>query len=158
VEKKKVYLETSVISYLTARPSTDVIKLAKQELTRQWWENNRTEYDLYVSTPVRDEAGKGDKDAVRRRMEIMDGLTVLQITAEALALANRIAVANVLPAKATLDILHISISAVHGIDYLATWNCKHISNVVLKEKILKEIRKSGYAEVDLTTPEHLWRK
>jgi predicted nucleic acid-binding protein len=158
VEKKKVYLETSVISYLTARPSRDVIKLAKQELTREWWDKNRAAYDLYVSTPVRDEAGKGDRDAARRRMEIMDGLTVLQTTAEALALANRIAVANVLPAKATLDILHISISAVHGIDYLATWNCKHISNAVLKEKILEEIVKSGYTPVDMTTPEHLWRQ
>jgi pyruvate/2-oxoacid:ferredoxin oxidoreductase beta subunit len=91
-------------------------------------------------------------------MEIMDGLAVLQITAEVVALFDRIAAANVLPAKARLDILHISLSAVHGIDYLATWNCKHISNAVLKEKILEEIRKSGYAKVDLTTPEHLWRK
>ena len=70
--KEKVYLETSVISYLTARPSRDVVKLAKQELTRQWWEKNREEYDMCVSTPVRDEAGKGDKDAVRRRMEAGD--------------------------------------------------------------------------------------
>ena len=70
--KEKVYLETSVISYLTARPSRDVVKLAKQELTRQWWEKNREEYDMYISTPVRDEAGKGDKDAVRRHMEAGD--------------------------------------------------------------------------------------
>jgi hypothetical protein len=155
VEKKKVYLETSVISYLTARPSRDIVKLAKQELTRQWWENNRTEYDLYVSTPVRDESGKGDKDAARRRMEIMDGLTVLQITAEVVALFDRIVAANVLPTKAKVDVLHISLAAVYGVPYLATWNCKHINNPNFKMKIREKILKAGYTDVVMTTPEEL---
>ncbi len=156
--KTKVYLETSVISYLAARPSRDVVKLAKQELTREWWDANRTAYDLYVSTPVRDEAGKGDKDAARRRMEVMDGLPVLQVTGEVVALFNRIVAASILPAKAALDVLHISIAAVHGMAYLATWNCKHIGNVAFQKKIRAEILKSGYAEVDMTTPEQLWRQ
>ncbi len=78
--RQKVYLETSVISYLTARPSRDVIKLAKQELTRQWWDKNRSAYDLFVSTPVRDEARKGDKEAAQRRMEVMANLPELLVT------------------------------------------------------------------------------
>ena len=156
--KQKVYLETSVISYLTARPSTDIIKLAKQELTQRWWDENRSAYELFVSTPVRDEAWKGDKEAARRRMDIMADLPVLQVTEEVAALFNRVIAANVLPAKAELDVLHISIAAVHGMTYLATWNCKHINNVTLKKKVRDEILMAGYTEVDMTTPEELWRQ
>jgi predicted nucleic acid-binding protein len=155
--KKKVYLETSVISYLTARPSRDIVKLAKQQLTREWWDKSRAEYDLYVSTPVCDEAKKGDKDAARRRMEIADTLPELHITEEVVAFFDRIVAANILPAKAHLDVLHISIAAVYGIPYLATWNCKHINNAVFKQKIREEILDAGYTEVEMTTPEGLWR-
>lgn len=154
--RQKVYLETSVISYLTARSAKDVIKLAKQKLTRLWWEENRSAYDLYVSTPVRDEAQKGDREAARKRMEIMAGLPVLNVTEEVIAFANRIVAANFLPAKAELDVLHISIAAVHGMSYLATWNCKRINNAIFKKKIRDEILKAGYTDVDVTTPEELW--
>lgn len=155
--KQKVYLETSVISYLTARPANDIIKLAKQRLTRLWWDENRSAYDLYVSTPVYDEARKGDKEAAMRRMEIMAELPVLRVTEEVAAFFNRIVSVNVLPAKAELDVLHIAIATVHGMSYLATWNCKHINNATLKKKLRDEILKAGYTEVDITTPEELWR-
>ena len=115
--KQKVYLEASVISYLTARPSRDVVKLAKQELTREWWDTNRSAYDLYVSTPVRDEAKKGDKDAARRRMEVMADLPELYVTDEVTAFFDHIVAESVLPAKAHLDVLHISLAAVHGMSY-----------------------------------------
>lgn len=156
--RQKVYLETSVVSYLAARPASDVIKLAKQELTRLWWDKNRSAYDLYVSTPVRDEARKGDREAARRRMAIIADLPVLQVTEGVIALANHIVAANVLPAKAALDVLHIAIAAVHGVPYLVTWNCKHINNATFKKKIRDEIIKAGYTEVDMTTPEELWRQ
>jgi hypothetical protein len=150
-------VQTSVISYLTARPSRDVVKLAKQELTREWWNNSRSAYDLYVATPVRNEIKKGDKDAAQRRMEIMAGIPELLVTDEAIALARRIIAENILPAKAHLDVLHISVAAVNGMDYLATWNCKHISNAVFEDKICDAILKSGYTKVNMTTPEQLGR-
>lgn len=155
--KQKVYLETSVISYLTARPSRDVVKLAKQELTREWWDTNRSAYDLYVSTPVRDEAKKGDKDAARRRMEVMADLPELYVTDEVTAFFDHIVAESVLPAKAHLDVLHISLAAVHGMSYLATWNCKHINNTNFKKKIREAIKRAGYTEVEMTTLEELGR-
>ncbi len=153
--KQKVYLETSVISYLTARPSRDVVKLAKQQLTREWWDNNRSAYDLYVSTPVRNEIEKGDKDAAQRRMKIIAGIPELLVTDETIALARRIIAENILPAKAELDVLHISVAAVNGMTYLMTWNCKHISNAILEKKVRAEIIKAGYTEVKVTTPEQM---
>ncbi len=153
--KTKVYLETSVISYLTARPSRNVVTLAKQELTRDWWDNNKSAYDFYVSTPVRDESRKGDRDAARRRMDFMADLPVLTVTEKITAFANRVVSANVLPAKAVLDVLHISIAAVYGVPYLVTWNCKHINNAQFKKKIRDEILRAGYTEVEMTTPEEL---
>ena len=155
--RKKVYLETSVISYLTARPSRDVVKLAKQELTRQWWDENKTAYDLYVSDPVLSEIQRGDATAARQRLNTVAGLPVLDTNRAVLDLYDRLLAARILPAKAALDGFHIAVAAAHGIPYLATWNCKHINNAVLKGKIRDEILKAGYTEVIMATPEELWR-
>ena len=155
--KQKVYLETSVISYLTARPSTDVIKLAKQELTRRWWDGNRSAYMCYVSDPVLTEIRRGDPDAARKRLDVATRLPVLDVSRAALDLYNRLLSSRILPAKAALDGFHIAIAAAHGIPYLATWNCTHINNAALKKKIGEEIRKAGYTEVIIATPEELWR-
>ncbi len=156
--KKKVYLETSVISYLTARPSRDPVKRAKQELTRRWWEENRTEYTFYVSDLVLEEIQSGDPDAARRRVDFVDGLPVLFTTDAVISFHELFFAAKILPEKAGADALHIALAAVHGIPCLATWNCAHISNDALKEKILDEIRSAGYTEVIMATPEELWRR
>lgn len=156
--KRKVYLETSVISYLTARPSRDVIKLAKQELTRLWWDENRSAYDFFVSDPVLAEIRRGDIDAARKRLDIAAGLSVLDVSRAALDLYDRLLSSRILPAKAALDGFHIAIAAAHGVPYLATWNCTHINNAVIKRKIGEEILKAGYTEVTIATPEELWRQ
>lgn len=155
--RQKVYLETSVISYLAARPSRDVIKLAKQELTRQWWEANRSAYDFYISDPVIVEIRRGDADAAQQRLDMVTGLPVLLVTDAVIAFYTSLFAAKILPDKARADALHIAIAAAHGMTYLATWNCAHINNATLRGKISKAIRQAGYNEVVMSTPEELWR-
>lgn len=155
--KQKVYLETSVISYLTARPSTDVIKLAKQELTRQWWETSRHHFEIFVARPVIEEIRAGDPDAATRRMDAVTGMPELAVTNEVNALFIKLLSANIVPEKAPLDALHIAITAVHGIDFLLTWNCTHINNAMNKPKIAEIIKEAGYTVVTLATPEELRR-
>ncbi len=156
--REKIYLETSVISFLTARPSRDLLGLAKQELTRQWWGENSTAYDFYISDPVLEEIRKGDKVAALHRMELVADLPVLDINDEVVALSHLLLSAKILPAKAALDILHVAIAAAHGMSYLATWNCRHLNNAALKRQIQREIAAAGYNEVIIATPEELWRK
>ena len=151
--KKKVYLETSVISYLTARPNRDVVKLAKQELTRQWWEQNRSAYDFYVSDPVLVEIRRGDADAAQQRLDIAAELPVLIVTDAVTVLYECLFAAKILPDKARADALHIAIAAVHGMTYLATWNCAHINNATLREKIAGAVLSAGYNEVILKRAE-----
>ena len=158
MEKKKVYLETSVISYLTARPSRDVVKLAKQELTRQWWRENAAHFDLYVSPLVMEEIKGGNPDAARQRLSAVDELPVLEVNADILALYRHLLSAKIVPQKATADAFHIAIAAYHSMAYLLTWNFKHINNGAMREKITAAVGKAGYAEAKTVTPEELWRQ
>lgn len=157
--KEKVYIETSVISFLAARPSRDVVKLAKQELTRDWWETNRSHFDLYISNAVLDEIREGDPTAAKRRLDLVADLTVLDAgPGEAVdSLLGQILSARAVPAGAILDAYHIAVAAVHGMSYLLTWNCKHINNAAQRRKIATIITDAGYTEVVMATPEELWR-
>jgi predicted nucleic acid-binding protein len=150
----KVYLETSVISYLTAWSSRDLIKAAHQEITREWW-RGRTRFELYVSQIVLREASGGDPEAARLRLESISALPVLTASPEASALAQQLVAQGSLPAKAAVDALHIAIAVVNGIDYLVTWNCTHIANAAMRHKIEAICRQSGYEPVVLCTPEQL---
>jgi hypothetical protein len=95
--KQRVYLETTIVSYLTARPSRDLILAAHQEVTRQWWEKRREDFEVFVSQLVVDEAGRGNQDAVNRRMATLHGVARLQVTAQAVALARKLVEAHALP-------------------------------------------------------------
>ncbi len=155
--KQKIYLETSVISYLTARPSRDVVKLAKQELTREWWNACKGHFSLYVSRPVIEEISAGNPEAARLRVEAVSDFPELVVTNKVNALYRQLLSANIVPEKAPLDALHIAIAAVHGMTYLMTWNCSHINNAANKPKIMKIVERAGYVAATLTTPEELWR-
>lgn len=153
--RPSVYVETTVISYLTARPSRDVVLHAHQQLTQEWWELRRSDFELFVSPLVLDEAGAGDPDMVRRRMEALEGVPPLAPTPEAVALAKALIERGPLPAKAEVDALHIAIAAVHGVQYLLTWNCKHIANARMRPQIEALCRDAGYEPPILCTPEEL---
>ena len=153
--KPCVYLETSVISYLVGRLSRDVVVLGNQELTRDWWANRRAGYELFVSEVVIGEAAIGDSDLARQRVEICDGLRLLAISQEAERLAPFLLKAAGMAPNAETDALHVAVAAVHGMDYLLSWNCTHIANATIRRAIEKQCRASGYDPPVICTPQEL---
>ncbi len=155
--KERVYVETSIISYLTARDSRDVVQLAKQQLTREWWDKERRHYELVVGQPVLDEIGLGDPEAVRLRKAVVDGLESLPLTDAATRLARRLILQSLLPHSALFDAYHISMAAVHKSNFLLTWNCSHINNSHTRDRIVEAIRHAGYNPPHMATPETMRR-
>ena len=155
LEKKTVYLETSVVSYLANRVSRDLIVAAHQAVTREWWERRRLDFTLFVSEPVLDEAGGGDPDAAAQRLAVVDGIDILTVTDAAIDLAERLLDAGAIPKEATIDALHVALACVNGIHYLLTWNCKHIANAERFEAIQAVCAESGYKPPIICTPDEL---
>jgi predicted nucleic acid-binding protein len=142
--KPTVYVETSVISYLTAWPSRDVVLLGHQQETRQWWADRQSRFDLYTSQLVLAEAAQGDPSAAAERLNALGGIPLVELTDTAEVLADRLVRAGALPTKARLDALHLAISATNGIDYLLTWNCRHLANAMMRKKMEAECMVAGY--------------
>ena len=153
--KPSVYLETSVISYLIGRLSRDVVVLGNQELTREWWANRRADYDLFISEVVTEEAASGDSDLARQRIEICDALPLLAISDEAERLAPLLLKAAGMSPNAATDALHVAVAAVHGMEYLLSWNCRHIANATMRRAIDKQCRAAGYDPPVICTPQEL---
>jgi hypothetical protein len=152
--KRRVYVETSVISYLAARPSKTIIGAAHQQITSAWW-NQRNDYDLFVSELVLRECAAGDPNAARRRLEIVESIPLLVATEESYQLAEAFLRKGIIPAKAAEDSLHIAIAIIHSVDYLLTWNCKHIANPELQRKIMDYLSEQGQFLPFICTPEEL---
>lgn len=150
-----VYIETSVISYLTARPSRDIVIAGHQQTTQDWWENQSHKFELYVSELVIQEAARGDPKAAQERLTVLKPFQALTVTPQALQLAQILLEKAALPAKSDADALHISISMTSGIDYLLTWNCKHIANAITRKKIELLCREQNYEPSVICTPEEL---
>ena len=153
--KANVYIETTVPSYLTAWPSRDLVTAAHQQITHHWWETRRQDFNLFISQSVLDEAASGDPGAARRRLEILKDIPLLEITDEVGAFAQELLESVPLPSKAAADALHIAVALVNGMDYLLTWNCKHIANATLRTNIEAVCRGKGYAPTIICTPEEL---
>ena len=151
----RLYVETTIPSYLTSRPSRDLIVAGHQQITREWWEKRRDAFQLYISQFVVDEAGAGDPGAARERLKAIQRLPLLDITPEAGALASGILASGIIPRKAATDAAHVAIAAVHGMDFLVTWNCVHIANAVIAEALLKICRQHGCECPIICTPEEL---
>ena len=153
--KKTVYIETSIISYLTARPSRDLLAAAWQKVTIDWWDTQRDRFNLYTSGIVIEEAARGDDSAVFRRLQVLAGVPALEITNEVVALSEALIDAKALPQKAVGDSLHIALSAVHGLDYLLTWNYRHIDNAETKPLVRAVCLANGYAYPEICRPQEL---
>lgn len=153
--KPKVYVETTVVSYLTAQASRDLIVAAHQKVTREWWERRRRRFDLYCSQLVVREAAAGDKKAAARRLEVLVPLPLLEITEAASRLARDLLSEAALPKKAAEDVLHIALAAVHGMDYLLTWNCRHIANAEMRNAVGAVCSFHGCEPPVICTPEEL---
>lgn len=150
--KRKIYVETSVISYLTARPSSDAIKAACQQITRLWWDDGRTTVLTYISPYVVEEASSGDPLAAADRIEALRQIPLLSIEPEILDLAQFLLLGGGLPAKARLDALHIACAAYHDMDVLLTWNCTHIANPTQLPVMRGLCAARGYKLPELVTP------
>jgi predicted nucleic acid-binding protein len=152
---ESVYLETTFISYLVARASRDLLIAAHQQATQEWWANRRSEFDNCVSQVVIDEASAGDPAEVQKRLAINGSLPALEITADAESLAEAIMAAGILPSHAVRDAAHVAVVAVHAIDYLLTWNCKHLANAQIARRIGLVCEKLGHRMPIICTPEEL---
>ncbi len=153
--KPKIYLETSIISYLTAQPSRDIVTAARQQITREWWQRRRETFDLYVSEFVIGEARLGDTRAADLRLQALEGIALIQLTEDAALLAEELVAKGPLPEKAALDALHIAAAVSAGVDYLLTWNFKHLANATMRSKIESLCRLRGYEPCIICTPEEL---
>jgi hypothetical protein len=153
--KPKLYLETTIPSYLAGRPSCDLIVAGHQQITREWWETRRENFDLYASELVLIELRAGDPQIASRRLEFMAGVPLLEISGEILELAEELIVDGPVPRKAGRDATHIATASVYGCDYLLTWNCRHIANAELLRSIERIVDSHGYELPNLCTPEQL---
>jgi hypothetical protein len=149
-----VYIETSIVGYLTARSRDAVIFQARQELTREWWQNRRLEYELVISQLVLDEAARGDDEAAAERLRLLAGISVLHRADPRIdAVADELVAAHLLPEKARSDAMHVAIATVHAVDYLLTWNCRHIANADILPKVYRLLTEMGYFPPLFVTPE-----
>jgi len=153
--KPKVYIETSVIGYLTSWPSGDLIVAARQKITRDWWRDAPAKYELLVSDVVLREAGTGDPHAVKDRLAVLAGLPVLPPSQEGQDLVDALLAQGAVPISEPEDAMHIALTVVNGIEYLATWNFKHIANASLRRKINDVCTAAGYVPTTICSPEEL---
>ncbi len=149
--KPKAYIETSIASYLTAWQSRDLVLAAHQQVTRDWWAS-RGNFELFASQFVLDEAAAGDEDAAASRLAALAEAAILEVTEDAILLAERLIAGGGLPSPARVDALHVAMATVHGMDYLLTWNCRHIANAALRGKIEELCREAGFEPPTICTP------
>lgn len=153
--KPTVYIESSVISYLASRPSRDVVIAGRQAISHEWWDNHRQRFELRVSALVEEEISRGDTLAAERRIAWIEEIPSLVISDEATALAELLLAQGAVPRGSEEDALHIGIAAAQGVDYLLTWNFKHINNAEMKAVITKVVESQGFVCPQLCSPEEL---
>lgn len=150
-----VYIETTIISYLTAWPSRELVRAAHQEITRDWWANQRPHFQLYASELVAREAKAGDATAAKERLDAIAEVRLLGISEDATTLAEHLIRHGALPQKAAADALHVAIAAVNKMEYLLTWNCRHLANAAMRDTIEQACIEKGHRAPKLCTPEEL---
>jgi hypothetical protein len=150
--KSSIYIETSIPSYLTARPGRDIRAAGWQQITSQWWDECRQDYDLYTSKLVIEEASSGNPEAAERRLQALEDVNKLPIDEEVEYFASKLIENGAVPANAQADAIHIAIATIQRIDYFLTWNCRHINNATMKPVIRKVCADFGYTCPEICTP------
>ena len=153
--KPSVYIETSIVSYYTSRPSRDLITAARQQITHDWWEDSRQKFETYISLLVLQEAAEGDSLAAEKRLNALAGIPVLELNEEAEMLAETLVRNGSIPEKYAEDALHIALATVNGIDFLLTWNLRHINNAQIKSQVIRIIERNGYECPGICSPDEL---
>jgi predicted nucleic acid-binding protein len=153
--KESIYIETTVVSYYTSKPSRDIIALAHQEITRQWWPVAIRRYDVFVSEVVIEEASFGDPEAAKRRLVELKDFPHLELNDKVEEIAQAYMDKLEIPEKSFRDAAHLSVASVHNIDYLVTWNCAHLANGEIIKKLMKINESFGINTPIICTPEEL---
>lgn len=154
-DMETVYIETSVVSYLTARPTSNLVAAAWQKTTADWWDAHRPRFDIRTSDLTIEEAGRGNPQAAARRLEALDGIPILPITGPVVELSAALLHGRALPSNAQNDAIHIGVSAVHGVDYLLTWNFRHLANAETRGTIRSVCERQGFTSPEICTPSEL---
>ena len=150
-----VYIETSILGYLTARSTKNLILAANIEVTKEWWNTRREQFALYISQVVLEEVARGDAEMASKRMDILRDFPLLEVNQSVQSLATLFLAKTNLPAKAADDALHIAVATFYGLDYLLTWNCKHIANAQIQKKLTQISVEAGYELPTICTPSEL---
>lgn len=150
--KPSVYIETTVVSYLTARPSKNLVLAGHQVATRDFW-NRLTDYEAFISELVVEEAGKGDEVAAEARLRELEGLESLEIDRDCNALARHLVEDGAVPVEYAEDAMHIAIASVHAVQSIVTWNFKHMNNPVTRARIRESVGKRGYTCPEICSPD-----
>jgi len=153
--KSIVYIETSIVSYLTAKQSRDVIAVAHQQLTLEWWEKVCPQVECVISAFVTQEASRGDPKAAQKRLEVLSQLRVLELNDEISTLASKYFTALQIPESSKIDASHLAVAVWHKTDYMLTWNCRHIANGRVRKMIEDINLELGLKTPVICTPEEL---
>ena len=156
--KSTLYVETSVVGYYTGRPSRDLIIAGRQQITRDWWENERREYSLYISALVLEECRRGEPEAIRKRQQALKGIPLLGTTSATAELAEALVKSGPIPPEYPEDALHIALASTNGMDYLLTWNFRHINNARTKSDVMRTVTHLGFECPVICTPEELMER
>lgn len=149
------YIETTIPSYYMARSARDVVQIARQSATKRWWDKGCSGFDLFTSQEVLDEAGRGDPETASKRLAMLADIAVLEVTSEVERVARGLIDAGLVPASVASDAVHIATASVHGVDFLVTWNFKHIVNPHIQQRLRQEVAGFGYVLPVMCTPEEL---
>lgn len=152
---ESLYIDTSIIGYLTIRQSTNLITASNVVITQNWWDTRRQNFTLYISEVVLEEVARGDQEMAIKRLELIDELPLLELNETVEELAQQFLIKSNLPPKASDDALHIALATVYNVDYLLTWNCKHIANAQIQKKLSQISIQSGYELPTICTPYEL---
>jgi predicted nucleic acid-binding protein len=153
--KKRIYLETTVVSYLTAKPSRDIMVAGHQDATREVWPQLYSKYESYISALVFEEAGKGDPGQAHMRLAAIESFPMLDVDEEARFLAEKIILRKAVPAEYPEDALHIAIAAVNGAAVILTWNFAHLNNPFTRKLVRQVVEGEGYECPEICSPEEL---
>ena len=151
----RIYIGSTIPSYVVARPARDLLQAARQQLTKDWWDLRRATHELFTSQVVLDEITSGEAAVARQRLDVMAAIRLLDLTDEANSLAKEILASGLLPPDADRDAAHIALATVHEMDILLSWNCRHIANATIQARLRRLAEKSGFALPVLCTPEEL---
>lgn len=151
----RVYIESTIPSYVVARPARDLLQAARQQLTKDWWEFNRGAHELFTSQVVLDEIAVGETSMARLRLESLQGVPLLPATDEVKELARKILSSGLLPATADRDAAHIALASAYNLDILLSWNCRHIANAAIQSRLRRLVELAGFDLPVICTPEEL---